>query len=169
MTTTTELLNQGLELLLQLEEVGGELTEEYMALVSTWMEGTGDKLGGIYFVRQQTRGQMEILREEEKRLANRRRGMEKLLDHLNSSALSLLKQREAFGEEPKVKTSTYTAWLQSSKSVALEEGVTIEEVPESYRIPQPDRLDKAAAKKTLASGMGIHGLKVIESESVRWR
>ncbi len=166
---TNELLQQGLELLLHIEDEAGVLTEESVVLVDNWLEGTADKLGGIYYVRQQTRAQISLLKEEEARLKSRRQAMERLVDYLGDNAMFLLKQREAFGEEPKVKTSHYTAWVQTSKSVALEEGRTIEDVPEKFRVPQPDKLNKAEAKQVLTSGMGIHGLELIESESVRWR
>ena len=79
--------------------------------------------------------------------------------------LFLLKQKESFGEEAKVKSSLFTVWVQSSKSVALREGCTIEQVPERFRVPQEDRQDK----KVMADGTGIHGLEIVESESVRWR
>ena len=169
MTTTMELLEQGLALLLQLEEEGGELTEQFVALLDAYMDGCADKLTGIHYVRLQTKTQVEMLRDEEKRLANRRRAMEKTVEYLNSNALFLLKQKESFGEEAKVKSSLFTVWVQSSKSVALREGCTIEQVPERFRVPQEDRLDKAEAKKVMADGTGIHGLEIVESESVRWR
>ena len=102
MTTTMELLEQGMGLLLQLEEEGGELTEQFVALLDAYMDGCADKLTGIHYVRLQTKTQVEMLRDEEKRLANRRRAMEKTVEYLNSNALFLLKQKESFGEEAKV-------------------------------------------------------------------
>lgn len=166
---TNELLQQGLELLLHIEDEAGVLTEKSVALVDNWLEGTTDKLAGIFYVRQQTRGQIAILKEEQARLEGRRRAMEKLVDYLGDNAMFLLKQREAFGEEAKVKTPHYTVWVQTSKSVALADGSTIEDVPERFRAPQPDRLKKAEARQVMTEGMGIHGLELIESESVRWR
>ena len=165
---TSELLQQGLELLLHIEDEAGVLTEESVALVDNWLEGTTDKLAGIFYVRQQTRGQISILKEEEARLKSRRQAMEKLVDYLGDNAMFLLKQREAFGEEPKAKTPLYTVWVQASKSVALADGSTIEDVPEKFRVPQPDKLNKAEARQVMTEGMGIHGLELIESESVRW-
>ena len=168
MTTTMELLEQGMGLLLQLEEEGGELTEEFVALLDTYIDGCADKLTGIHYVRLQTKTQVEMLRDEEKRLANRRRALEKAIKQLDGKAMDLLKQNEAFGEEPKRKTSLFTVWLQSYKSVALREGCTIEQVPERFRVPQEDKLDKAEAKKVMADGTGIHGLEVVVSEVLRW-
>ena len=166
---TNELLQQGLELLLHIEDEAGVLTEKSAALVDNWLEGTTDKLAGIFYVRQQTRGQIAILKEEQARLEGRRRALERLVEYLGDNAMFLLKQREAFGEEPKVKTPHYTVWVQTSKSVALADGMSIEDVPEGFRAPQPDRLKKADARKVMTGGMGIHGLELIESESVRWR
>ena len=167
--TAAQLLEDGLALLLQLEEEGGVLTEEFVAVLDAHLDGSADKLSGIHYVRLQTKTQVEMLKDEEKRLANRRKGMENTLKYLNSNALFLLKQKESFGEEAKVKSSLFTVWVQSSKSVALREGCTIEQVPERFRVPQEDRLDKAEAKQVMADGTGIHGLEIVESESVRWR
>ena len=167
--TTTQLLEDGLSLLLQLEEEGGVLSESFVAMLDTYLDGSADKLAGIHYVRLQTKTQVEMLKDEEKRLANRRRAMEKVVEYLNSNAMFLLKQKESFGEEPKVKSNLFTVWVQSSKSVALREGCTIEQVPERFRVPQEDRLDKAEAKQVMADGTGIHGLEIVESESVRWR
>jgi hypothetical protein len=98
-----------------------------------------------------------MLRDEEKRLANRRRALEKLSNNRWQRRGFLLKQREASVKSPRERPASSLSGFSPTRALPrLREGCTIEQVPERFRVPQEDKLDKAEAKKVMADGTGIH-------------
>jgi len=169
MTTTDELLAQAGALLGQLLMDGGDVTEESEALIETWLEGSADKIGGCRAIRLQIQRQIELLRDEERRLAARRKALVARQVWVEDKALSLLHMRQDFGEEAKVKTEAYSAWVQASASVDLADPkAALDNIPDAYLSPQKPRLNKAKARRDMIDGAEIPGLLLVWRETVRF-
>ena len=169
MTTTADLLTQAAGLLGQLLMDGGALTEESEALIDTWLEGSTDKIGGCRACRLQLQSQIELLRDEERRIASRRKSLERHKVYIEGRALALLQMRADFGEEAKVKTDAYTAWVQTSPAVATDpDTFDLAKVPDAYLTEQAPRLNKTEALKALKTGKEIPGLVLEWREKARF-
>ena len=134
--------------------------------LAAWLDASDDKLGGCRVAIARLTEGADFLKSEEKRIAERRKAIEAQTAHVRDLATSLLVAREALGEEPKVKTPTYTAWLQASESVDGPERP--EDWPTEYQRVTVSA-DREAAKRALKAGTAIEGVTLRESRSVRFR
>lgn len=170
MPTTDELLAQAGALLGQLLMDGGDVTEESEALIETWLEGSADKIGGCRAIRLQIQRQIELLRDEERRIAKRRKALETRQGWVEEKALSLLHMQADFGGEMRIKTEAYSAWVQASASVDFADPKTFDlgKVPDDYLTPQKPRLNKAKARQDMIDGKEIPELLLVWRETVRF-
>jgi hypothetical protein len=82
-------------------------------------------------------------------------------------ATGLLIEREAMGEEPKVKTSHYTAWLAETQSITGPDEIT--EWPQQWRRVKVEA-DKAAALREAKNGAKLPtGFALVSKRSIRFR
>ena len=169
MTTTTDLLEQGMGLLSHLEcEEGGALTPEFLALMNAHLDGGEEKITSIFYVRLQAKTQQEMLKDEISRLSGRVKAHQRVIDQCNERALLLLKDRENFGEDTHIKNDFVSVWIQHSERADVADGYTIDDVPEDYRTTQPDKLNKAAVKKAAAQGELPPGTTIEKHQTARW-
>ena len=94
-----------------------EIDEEAIELFERLGDEAPDKLEALRSVAIHAEGEARMLRDEERRLAQRRRGREKLVTRLKGYAGQVLAARRLAGQEPKIKTASHTFWLQSSTSL----------------------------------------------------
>jgi hypothetical protein len=108
----------------------------------------------------------EFIRAEEKRLAERRKGYEVAGERIRDLAAALLEAREKLGEEPKVKTPQYTAWLQETESILAPEDITDWPAEWTRTKVEPD---KRAALAALKAGTSKPGFCISRKRGVRFR
>lgn len=167
MASTYDLINQARYLLTIIEADEGVLTEATEAELLNWLAVSEDKLHACLAARKRIDSEAEMLREEEKRIAARRKALEAASDRVLELATGLLLERETMGEEPKVKTSHYTAWLGETQSILGPEEVT--EWPEAWRRVKVEA-DKTAALREAKNGAALPtGFRLVTKRSVRFR
>ena len=167
MTTTYDLLVQSSYLLAFIEAEAGVLTPEAETALLDWLAASEDKLHGCLALTRRLDAEASLLKEEEARLKSRRQAMETAEERVKQLATALLLAREELGEEPKVKTSHYTAWLAETQSVTGPEDVS--EWPETWRRVKTEP-DRAAALKAAKAGADLPaGFRLESKRGVRWR
>lgn len=146
-----ELTDEYAKLMEMMEEDG----EDNQALQDT-LEMIGldiaDKADGYGMVLKNVEAEVKAIRDEEKRLANRRRVLEN-----NSERLKLrLKKALEFmlfvsGEKPTVKGKFFTMSLRKSEAVVIDEDVDLEKVNPKY-VAVKREANKDEIKKCLKDG-----------------
>ena len=105
----------------------------------------------------------KIIKEEEQRLAERRRAIEAKVDKLKTY---LQEQLEIAGLQ-KVKRPTITVSIQANPpSVDVIDETAI---PSDFLIPQPSKLDKKSILERLKNGEAIPGVTLKQTKGVRIR
>lgn len=167
MPSTYDLINQARYLLTIIEADEGVLTEATEAELLNWLSISEDKLHACLAARKRIDSEAELLREEEKRIAARRKALETASDRILELATGLLLERETMGEEPKVKTSHYTAWLAETQSILGPDEVS--EWPEAWRRVKVEA-DKSAALREAKNGAQLpSGFRLVTKRGVRFR
>jgi hypothetical protein len=165
-TSTYELLTMSRDLLDMVETDNGVLTVDAEKTLIDFLVKSEDKLYACMTVIRRLDAEAEFIRAEEKRLAERRKGYEVAVERIKDLAAALLEAREKLGEEPKVKTPQYTAWLQETESIFAPEDIT-DWPTEWTRIKvEPD---KKAALAALKSGTSKAGFVIMRKRGVRFR
>ena len=165
---TYELLTAAGHILGDIEDENGEITEATLAGMDDWIDAAEDKLGRIRAVITRTKNEQALLREEEIRLADRRKRLNKVLDRMTNKAIALLRAQEALGHDNKVNTDTYSAWLHTTKRAELADGYTIYDVPEEFRNYGKPVLNKAAVKEAESKGDLPPGTVIQDHQLLRW-
>lgn len=163
---TYELLTAAAHILADIEDENGEITEATLAALDEWIGSSEDELAFIRAVITRTKNEQALLREEETRLADRRKRLNAVLDRVTNKATSLLRAQEALGNEPKVKTDTYTVSLTRNQRVHVDH---LGAVANDWLIHPEPKVDKAGARKAMLAGEEIRGLSLKPSYSLRWR
>jgi len=105
----------------------------------------------------------KIIKEEEQRLAERRRAIEAKVERLKAY---LQEQLEVAGLQ-KVKRPTITVAIQNNPpSVEIADEKLI---PSEFMIPQPAKIDKKAILERLKNGEEIPGCSIKQTKGVRIR
>ena len=144
-----------------------QLDEEALDLLEALGTETPGKLEALRAVCTHLDSEAKMLREEEKRLAGRRRGRETAIERVRSYAAGILSARRLAGMEPKIKTESGTFWLASS--TRLEGPKSVDRWEEAGWSRTEVKPDKIAAKAALEDGAQVDGFELVTSEAVRWR
>lgn len=155
-----------------------ELTQNYVSLMemaeemdATTLQDTlesieeeiHDKAENIAKLIKNINADVDALKSEEKRLADRRKSLENKVTHLKEY---LQNQLEVAGLD-KVKRPTLTVSIQNNPpSVEIADESLI---PSDYRIPQPDKIDKKSLLTMLKDGMEIDGVSIKQGRGLRIR
>lgn len=151
-----------------------EITEAYMALdnlddtedikvyLGAIQDEFNDKVENITYVIQDYKTQAKILKDEEKRLAEKRRELENktvyLTDYIYENMKALNMQ--------KAKAGTFDLKIQKNpKSVKILDEAKI---ADNY-IRVKKELDKAKIKEALNNGLIVEGAELIQTEGLRIR
>jgi hypothetical protein len=165
--STYELLVDSSRILGSIEAEQGVLTPEAEEALLAWLESSTDKLHSCMALAQRFDAEATLLKHEEARLRGRRQAMESAEERVKQLATALLVAREELGEEPKVKTAAYSAWLAETHSVSGPEDVS--EWPETWRRVKVEP-DRAAALKAAKAGAELpSGFRLESKRGVRWR
>ncbi|WP_186445739.1 siphovirus Gp157 family protein [Paenibacillus cremeus] len=136
-----------------------DLTEDDLQMFIDTLDGIQDalenKVENIAKFMKNIEGDIKAYKEEEKRLAQKRKYLENKFDGLKSYTQSVL---EVNGID-KIKAGKFTARLQKNNPSV---GVVDEtKIPEAYRIPQPDKIDNKSILEDLKAGKEIEGVQLI--------
>jgi DNA repair exonuclease SbcCD ATPase subunit len=146
----------------QLMEMAEEMESD--ALVDTLealQDAIEDKAENIAKLIKNLEADAKIIKEEEKRLAERRQSIEKKIERLKQY---LQEQLEVAGLQ-KVKRSTITVAIQNNPpSVEIADEKLI---PSEFMIPQPAKVDKKAILERLKNGEEIPGCSLKQTKGVR--
>lgn len=167
MPTTYELMEAARAVFACIDSEAGVLTPEAEAQLIAFLEGSEDKIAACIAVAKRLDAEAELLKSEEMRLRDRRHALENGVDRVRSFASDLLLTREQLGEEPKVKTASYTAWLQTTESVQGPEDVAYWPMEWTRTKVEPDR--SSALKAIKAGSQAPDGFGIVQRRSVRWR
>jgi len=155
-----ELARSYAELLDRAEDIDTEALVDTLASLQDAIE---DKAENIAKFIRNLEADAKIIREEEQRLAERRRAIEAKVDKLK---MYLQEQLETAGLQ-KVKRPTITVAIQvNPPSVDVIDETAI---PSDFLIPQAPKLDKRSILERLKKGEAIPGVTLKQTKGVRIR
>ena len=153
----TQSYNQLLEML---EEGENEAITNTLEAIQEDIE---DKAENIAKIIRTLDADVNVLKEEEKRMADRRRSLENKRDYLKE----YLQQQLEFAGLQKIKRPTLTVAIQNNPPSVEVLDETL--IPSHYMIPQPSKVDKKSILSLLKDGQNIPGVEMKQSRSVRIR
>jgi hypothetical protein len=165
--TGYDLLRDAAGIVAQLDSIEGADPAELDARLTAWLDAADDKHAAYYAVSRR-------LDLESDECAALMAGLRKRAAYLASQqarvkalASELLAAREALGEEPRVSTPMFRAWLATTEAVSVPEDVAM--LPEQYvRVKVTREADKAAIKAAIKAGESVPGAFLVQTRGVRW-
>lgn len=143
--------------LMDSEELDKQDLEKALSNINEEIENKSDNIGKVL---QTLDADIQALKNEEKRLATRRKSLEKNKESLKEYLSNSLKIQDV----KKLKTNLFTFYFKKNPtSVSIKDGV---EIPKEYLIEQEPKVDKRAIKKDLEDGKVIDGVELTQSESM---
>lgn len=155
-----ELTENYLQLLEMAEDMDPELLRDTLESIQESIE---DKAENTAKLIKSLEADVKAIKEEEKRLADRRKALEKKIENIKDY---LREQLELAGID-KVKRPTITVSIQNNPpSVRV---VNEELIPSHFMIPQPPKLDKKGILEKLKNGEKVPGVELAQGRSLRIR
>jgi predicted nuclease with TOPRIM domain len=149
---------------MQLVEMADQLDEEtFRNTLESIQDSIEDKVENTAKVIKSIEADVLAIKEEEKRLKERRQALEKKIDNIKDY---LKEQLEKAGID-KVKRATFTVSIQNNPPKA--EIVDEKSLPLEFMIPQPAKVDKRAILEKLKSGEHVPGAALVQEKGVRIR
>ncbi len=155
-----ELAQNYAQLLEMAEEMESEALVDTLASLQDAIE---DKAENIAKLIKNLEADAKIIKEEEQRLAERRRAIEAKVDKLK---MYLQEQLEIAGLQ-KVKRPTITVAIQANPPSVDVIDETL--IPADFLIPQPAKVDKKSILERLKKGESVPGAKLVQGRGVRIR
>lgn len=121
--------------------------------------GVEDKLEDYCKVIRQFEADAVAYREEEKRLAEKRKTAERAVERLESAVIGYM---TAAGKD-KQKCGVFDLRVRHNKSVEI---LDADLVDPTYLIAQPAKIDKAAIRKVLMNGEAVTGAVLVVNDSI---
>lgn len=167
MSSTWQLLEEAHHLMLDLEADNGELSEQALDRIDSFVEGASDKVGAIRHVIDRLSAEEQFHKKMRDRHRKRLGTIANAKDRLNGYAMQLLQAKEELGEEAKASGEWGRAWVLISQSIEVTDPA---KVPIKYLKEQPPKIDKVAAKKHMKdTNEAIPGFTLTTNQSVQWR
>tara|TARA_R110000823_G_scaffold229987_2_gene356897 strand:- start:199 stop:702 length:504 start_codon:yes stop_codon:yes gene_type:complete len=161
-----EMMRAAALMVMDLEDSGGEISEEKIQELEELLSNSKDKLGSILAVRDRLNGDVSQHKEMIERHKIKTDRLKKALERLNNLAVGLLRSRHELGEGTTVREQWGTCSLTRRKSVEISNDSLI---PAAFKTEAVTvKIDKKLLKKALESG-DVAGALLIEKESVTWR
>lgn len=135
-------------------------------ILETLEDAIDNKLESIAKVIKTLEGEVTVYKQEEKRLADRRRSIENNIKRLKAYAEESL---ESVGKD-KVKGELFTIAMQKNPPSVVVHDESI--IPEGFFVPQPPTLNKRellAVISELKDGNVIKGAELVQKRSLRIR
>lgn len=148
---------------LQIQEMIMEGAEGLEDTLESLNDAIEEKAVGYAKVIKNIEGQVLAIKEEEKRLAERRRSLESNIKRLKENLeLSMLDTGKK-----KIKTNLFTFNIQKNPpSVKI---LDEEAIPSDYLVKQKPKIDKKAIINDLKNGVEVEGVEIKQGESLRIR
>ena len=138
-------------------------TDAIVDTLEALQEAIEDKAENIAKLIRNLEADVKVIRDEEKRLAERRQAIENKVERLKSY---LQEQLETAGIE-KVKRPTITVAIQANPpSIDV---IDEKAIPNDFLIPQAPKLDKRSILERLKKGEAIPGVTLKQTKGVRIR
>lgn len=155
-----ELTTNYVSLMEMAEEMDATTLQDTLESIEEEIHDKAENIGKLI---KNINADVDALKSEEKRLADRRKSLENKVTHLKEY---LQNQLEVAGLD-KVKRPTLTVSIQNNPpSVEIADESLI---PSDYRIPQPDKIDKKSLLTMLKDGMEIEGVSIKQGRGLRIR
>ena len=152
-----------LDLLSQIEENEGEITEEIASALTINQEQATVKMADYGLAIKALEGYAALAKEEEQRVQKIRKTYENTAQRLKEKVVEAM---TLFGME-KVETPTMKLSLRKSTSTVIDD---MEALPKDYKTVKVETVaDKTAIKKAIQSGNEIQGAHLEESQSLQIR
>ena len=116
-----------------------------------------EKLRNIAFVALNAAADAKAYEEQEKKFAARKRSAKATVEWARETLA-----RELAGQ--KMKEAEFTISYRKSEAVEVADEAA---VPDEFRIPQPDKIDRAALKAALKNGAVIAGAQIVERQNIQ--
>ena len=116
-----------------------------------------EKLRNIAFVALNAAADAKAYEEQEKKFAARKRSAKATVEWAKATLA-----RELAGQ--KMKEAEFSISYRKSEAVEVADEAA---VPDEFRIPQPDKIDRAALKAALKNGAVIAGAQIVERKNIQ--
>ena len=154
-----ELTTNYVSLMEMAEEMDATTLQDTLESIEEEIHDKAENIGKLI---KNINADVDALKSEEKRLADRRKSLENKVTHLKEY---LQNQLEVAGLD-KVKRPTLTVSIQNNPPSVK---VIDEKLLSDYMIPVEPRLDKKAILTALKEGMEVSGAELVQGRSVRIR
>ena len=151
----------------ELEELinNEELTEDEVIEVKTMIESVlNEKAEQIAYVIKNKESDIKAIKEEEKRLKEKRKSVEKSAERLKSYVLENLLMLD----KKKIKTSVGDIAIRKSQAVEVSSDVNVLD-DRFKRVKTTVEADKTALKEAIKSGEVVDGVEIVENYSLNVR
>ena len=151
----------------ELEELinNEELTEDEVIEVKTMIESVlNEKAEQIAYVIKNKESDIKAIKEEEKRLKEKRKSVEKSAERLKAYVLENLLMLD----KKKIKTSVGDIAIRKSQAVEVSTDVNVLD-DRFKRVKTTVEADKTALKEAIKSGEVVDGVEIIENYSLNVR
>ena len=118
-----------------------------------------EKLRNIAFVALNAAADAKAYEEQEKKFAARKRSAKATVEWAKATLAA-----ELGGQ--KMKEPEFSISYRKSEAVEVADEAA---VPDEFRIPQPDKIDRAALKAALKNGAVIAGAQIVERQNIQIR
>ena len=146
--------------ILQLIEDGGEGLEDTLESITDAIEEKADGYGKVI---KNIEAQIEAIKNEEKRLADRRKSLESSVKRLKDSLYESMKLTET----KRIKSELFTFNIQNNPpSLNIENE---DAIPFEYYQPQAPKLNKKELLQAVKEGLEVDGVSIKQGESLRIR
>ena len=154
-----ELTESYLKLQQKIED-GGEGLEDTLESITDAIEEKADGYGKVI---KNIEAQIEAIKNEEKRLADRRKSLESNVKRLKDSLYESMKLTKT----KRIKSELFTFNIQNNPpSLNIENE---DAIPFEYYQPQAPKLDKKELLNAIKNGLEIEGVSIKQGESLRIR
>lgn len=116
-----------------------------------------EKLRNIAFVALNAAADAKAYEEQEKKFLARKKAAKATVEWARETLA-----RELAGQ--KMKEAEFTISYRKSEAVEVADEAA---VPDEFRIPQPDKIDRAALKAALKNGAVIAGAQIVERQNIQ--
>ena len=122
-----------------------------------------EKVENIVYLIKNAQSDVEALKKEELRLAEKRKAAERKIESLKEYLFGAFMQT---GTE-RIKYPQFTVSVRNNAESVNVKDIT--KIPNDYFVPQPPKLNKAGLKKAIQDGEVIEGAELVRNKSLQIR
>ena len=161
-----EIMRTANRLVFQLEDSGGEVSDEALDALREICDQSEDKLGAILAVRDRLKMETAQHKEMIARHIVRSKSLERGLKRLNRYAEGLLDAKSSIDGTSKASGPWGSCWVSTRKALEIPDETAIDAAFWTEKITRS--LDKKLIKKALETAP-VSGATMIEKRSITWR